>query len=221
MDSPYEKDQHSDRPSSFNQTDEASPPGAPEPISSSEASTTSHDDNHDIVEFGPLKIKQRKKPAPTLATGRRSKYEMLTPDEEYKRNVRRERNRAAAERVRLSRLNIEQQLQDQIDELQNKEEQLLNNVQTLRYRKLQLETRIHGPSTAYTSNTASSSYFSDLPSAFNNHHMNFSSFDQPTPSLQNHFDDLFLNSPLPPENNDLNSLSTMIPDDVDDFIMNP
>src|SRR5579871_23350 len=78
-------------------------------ISSSENSRQSYDDNETIA-FGPIKVKPRKKPAPTLATGRRSKYEILTPDKEQKRNVRRARNRAAAERVRISRLNIEQQL---------------------------------------------------------------------------------------------------------------
>ena len=215
MNSPFDKDQHSEWPPSFNQTGETSPHRGADAISSSETSTTSHDDNHDIIEFGPLKIKQRKKPAPTLATGRRSKYEALTPEEEYKRNVRRERNRAAAERVRVSRLNIEQQLQDQIDTLQTEEEQLLNNVQRLQYRKHQLETRIHSHV------TASNSYFAEPPSAFNNNPIDPSLFDQPTPQLQNQFDDLFLNSPVPPENNNFSSLSTMIPDDIDDFIMNP
>lgn len=218
MNSPYDKDQHSERRPSLNQTSETSPTGGADAVSSSETSTTSHDDHHDIVEFGPLKVKQRKKPAPTLATGRRSKYEALSPEEEYKRNVRRERNRAAAERVRVSRLNIEQQLQDQIDTLETEEEQLLTNVQTLQYRKLQLETRIHSHGNVCSSMTASNSYFAELPSAFNN---NPSFFDQPTSQIQNHFDDLFLNSPLPSDNNNFSSPSTMIPDDIDDFIMNP
>ena len=109
--------------------------------SSPEYSRTSYEDN-DVIEFGPIKVKPRKKPAPTLATGRRSKYEILTPDEERKRNVRRARNRAAAERVRISRLNIEQQLQEQIDALEQQEQQLAANVRTLEHQKLHLETRL-------------------------------------------------------------------------------
>ena len=109
--------------------------------SSPEHSRTSYEDI-DVIEFGPIKVKPRKKPAPTLATGRRSKYEILTPDEERKRNVRRARNRAAAERVRISRLNIEQQLQNQIDALEQQEQQLSADVRTLEHQKLHLQTRL-------------------------------------------------------------------------------
>lgn len=218
MDTPQGKDQPSGWISSFSQTDETSPSAGVERVSSPEASTTSHDDYHDIIEFGPLKIKQRKKPAPTLATGRRSKYETLSPEEEYKRNIRRERNRAAAERVRLSRLSIEQQLQGQIDTLQNEEERLLNNVQELRHRKLQLETRLttHG-STCTSTNSRSADHLS----AFNSNSNNPSFHHQSTSVSNDYFDDLFLASPTPVENHHSNSLTNVIPDDIDDFIMNP
>ncbi|CAF5198486.1 unnamed protein product, partial [Rotaria magnacalcarata] len=99
-------------------------------------------DGDDTISFGPIKVKPRKKPAPTLATGRRSKYEILNADEEHKRNIRRARNRAAAERVRVSRLNIEQQLLDEISALEKQEEKLLQNVETLQHQKLHLETRL-------------------------------------------------------------------------------
>lgn len=108
---------------------------------SSENSRTSYDDN-DIIEFGPIKVKPRKKPAPTLATGRRSKYEILSIDEEQKRDVRRARNRAAAERVRISRLNIEQKLLEQIEQLKKQEQFLTDDVETLQHQKLHLETRL-------------------------------------------------------------------------------
>jgi len=108
---------------------------------SSESSRASCDDN-DTIEFGPIKVKPRKKPAPTLATGRRSKYEILPADEEQKRNVRRARNRAAAERVRISRLNIEQRLLEQIEQLEQQESALMNDVEFLQHQKLHLETRI-------------------------------------------------------------------------------
>ncbi|CAF0952890.1 unnamed protein product [Adineta ricciae] len=113
----------------------------PYTISSPENSRTSFDDN-DIIAFGPIKVKPRKKPAPTLATGRRSKYEVLSPEEEQKRNIRRARNRAAAERVRVSRLSVEQQLLNQIAELESQEAKLSQNVESLQHQKLHLETRL-------------------------------------------------------------------------------
>ena len=99
-------------------------------------------DEFDIIAFGPIKVRPRKKPAPTLATGRRSKYEILSPDEEQKRNLRRARNRAAAERVRISRLNIEQQLLNQIHELEQQQTKLMQNIQILENEKLHLESRL-------------------------------------------------------------------------------
>jgi hypothetical protein len=112
--------------------------------SSSENSAVSADDQ-DVVAFGPIKVKLRKKPAPTLATGRRSRYEILTPDEEKKRDIRRARNRAAAERVRLHRLGIEEDLKGEIEQLQAQEDQLHTDVQHLQYRKLELQQKLIEP----------------------------------------------------------------------------
>jgi hypothetical protein len=179
------------------------------PVGSSESSTTSYDDNHDIIEFGPIKVKPRKKPAPTLATGRRSKYEPLSPEEEYKREVRRARNRAAAERVRISRLNVEQELQGQIDALEEEETRLLNNLQMLQYEKLNLETRL-------STHEKMCPTMNGTPSAFN------SPLLQPNEQIPSiNFEDLFLDSPRQLDNNYTNSLSTVIPDDIDDFFMDP
>lgn len=119
----------------------SSPNEASYPRSLSENSYLSTDD-HDIIEFGPIKVKPRKKPAPTLATGRRSKYETLSPEDEQKRELRRARNRAAAERVRINRLGVEQNLKNQIDVLQQEEKQLLVNIDNLQREKLKLESRI-------------------------------------------------------------------------------
>lgn len=99
-------------------------------------------EENDTIAFGPIKVKPRKRPAPTLATGRRSKYETLSPEEEAKRDVRRRRNREAAERVRLNRLAVEQQLQEQIDILQRNNDMLETHVQNLENSKLQLQTRL-------------------------------------------------------------------------------
>ena len=164
-------------------------------VSSSDNSLASYDDN-DIIEFGPIKVKPRKRPAPTLATGRRSKYEVLTPEEEHKRLVRRARNRAAAERVRISRLAIEQQLQEQIDQLERQSEALEHNVQMLQNQKLNLETRVftHQQTCANmnSSNVVSTSEI-DLTSyfPFDNTGMTFQLYDK-MPDLD--FEDPFLNS---------------------------
>ena len=165
----------------------------PNMVSSSDSSLASYDDN-DIIEFGPIKVKPRKRPAPTLATGRRSKYEVLTAEEEHKRHVRRARNRAAAERVRISRLAIEQQLQDQIDRLEQQSEILSSEVQTLQNQKLHLETRVFTHqqmcSNVDTSNNVGNASETDLTSYFSmdNTGMTFQLYDRTS--------DLDLNDPF-------------------------
>lgn len=100
-------------------------------------------DDSEVIEFGPIKVKPRKRPAPTLATGRRSKYEILTPAEEQKRNIRRARNRAAAERVRVNRLGVEQSLIDQINLLENEERQLTAEIGQLENQRIRLAAQIY------------------------------------------------------------------------------
>jgi hypothetical protein len=183
---------------------------------SSENSRTSCDDN-DVIAFGPIKVKPRKKPAPTLATGRRSKYEVLSPEEERKRNVRRARNRAAAERVRISRLNIEQQLLDQIEILEKQEEKLLNNVQTLQHQKLHLETRLFTHEQMCSNMTVSNDLTSYLP--LDNIPISFQQNDK---LLDLDIDDLLFNSFTTEQiqQNFPDSLSTLVPiDDLNDFFM--
>jgi len=197
------------------------------PISSSDNSRTSYDDNETIA-FGPIKVKPRKKPAPTLATGRRSKYEILSPDAEQKRIVRRARNRAAAERVRISRLNVEQQLLDQIDALEKQEENLLHNVQTLQHKKLHLETRLFTheqmcsdmtvSNSKVTSQIDMTSYFplENVPTFIEQYD---TTFNDKIPEIDF---ELFINS-LTSEQIQQNfpeSLSTMLlSDDLNDFLM--
>jgi len=185
-------------------------------MSSSENSRASFDDN-EIIAFGPIKVKPRKKPAPTLATGRRSKYEILSPEEERKRNVRRARNRAAAERVRVSRLNIEQQLLEQIDALEKQEEKLFSDVQTLQHQKLHLETRLFTHEQMCSTMTVSNDPISylpleNIPTSFQ-HNDKLPEFD---------LNDLFFDS-LTSEQIEANfpeSLSTIVfTDDLNDFLM--
>ena len=146
--------------SSFFEREAARAESITQPISSPDASVTSFDDNG-INAFGPIQVKTRRKPAPTLATGRRSKYEILTPEEERKRDVRRARNRAAAERVRLSRLEIENELQRQLHDLEEQERQLLLGVEGLQQQKLDLQTRIQTHRAACSSSDYSSIFPTD------------------------------------------------------------
>lgn len=213
MNTSHGDDQNSTWNSPISYTEENPSEIGNHPIGSSESSTTSYDDNQDVIEFGPIKVKPRKKPALTLATGRRSKYEPLSPEEEHKRDVRRARNRAAAERVRISRLNVEQELQGQINTLEHQEKALLNNLQVLQYQKVNLETRLSTHANICTGTHPQSSH---LMPAFNT--VNPPVFQQVSDI---NIEELFLDSPPRLENNYTNSLTTMIPDDIDDFLMNP
>ncbi|CAF0997386.1 unnamed protein product [Adineta steineri] len=215
MDTPHLDSQNFQSKGSIIETKEEPLDNARYLISSSENSPTScgGDDDNDIIEFGPIKVKPRKKPAPTLATGRRSKYETLSPEEEQKRDLRRARNRAAAERVRINRLTVEQQLQGQIDALEQQEENLSSHVDMLEQHKLRLETRIltHDK---ICSNMNSMNILDDyLPAPTVN---NTSTFKQMEQVSQFDFDELFpesTSSVQMQQNNMLNFPSTIISDD--------
>lgn len=187
--------------------------------SSYEDSHCSHDNTEDIVEFGPIKVKPRRKPAPTLSTGRRSKYEILTPDEDQKRDVRRSRNRAAAERVRINRLNIEQQLQNQINQLEIQEKQLHHVIQMLQNQKVHLQSRVFTHErvclSIQTNLTTTSSPCLSTPLV--------QTFKETTQINNNNtLDDLFFETlTLPVQNNDIDLLANMSPDDIEDYLINP
>ena len=197
-------------------------------INSSEASVTSYDDN-EVKEFGPIQVKSRKKPAPTLATGRRSKYEVLNPEAEQKREVRRARNRAAAERVRLSRLGIEQDLQDQLRILERHEQELLSLIQRLQQQKIDLQTRIQAQQTMsstmvdrYPSNASSVDYSSIFPTD----NVSTSATFQPIDQMNDlHLDDFFLDALTSAQDEEYllsNSYSNTMPgDNLDAYLMDP
>ncbi|CAF4191740.1 unnamed protein product [Rotaria magnacalcarata] len=219
MENVHKKTQNSTLKASMIKTEEWPPTVTVYPRSSSESSLTSFDDN-DIIAFGPINVKRRRKPAPTLATGRRSKYEILTPEEAHKRDIRRARNRAAAERVRINRLNVEQQLQGKIDELENQEQNLLDIIELLQSQKLQLEMRL----VTYEKLCSSRS----LPNAQNYLIPAVLSTSAPTSATSQQvssfcFEDLFSDSPTPAEtqpDNFSNSLPILMPiDELDIFLM--
>lgn len=187
--------------------------------SSYEDNYSSHDNTEVIIEFGPIKVKPRRKPALTLSTGRRSKYEILAPEDDQKRDVRRARNRAAAERVRINRLNIEQELQREINQLEIQEQQLHHTIQMLHHQKVHLQTRIvTHEKVCFSIQTNLNTIVSSLPHP----PPPIQTFKETTSTIDNNFDDLFFETPvLPVQNTEIDLLSTMSPDDIEDYLINP
>ena len=76
--------------------------------------------------YGPIVVRPRKNPAPTLASGRKSKYTVLAAEEERKREIRRSRNRQAAEKCKQKRGEIEEQLELRLKYLEGEKGSVLN-----------------------------------------------------------------------------------------------
>jgi hypothetical protein len=95
-----------------------------------------------FLEYGPLRIRVCRKTAPTLATGRRSKYILLSGDEAIKREMRREKNRVAARKLKEKRSLIEQDLFDKVKQLEDEQSNLENNLTELQSQKQNLETKV-------------------------------------------------------------------------------
>jgi len=93
------------------------------------------------IAYGPINVRIRRFVAPTLETGRRSKFMKLEGDAAIKRELRRKRNRDAARKLKEKRFIIEEQLQKDIRELESKEKELLSRISNLESYKEQLETQ--------------------------------------------------------------------------------
>ncbi|UJR30276.1 hypothetical protein I4U23_017814 [Adineta vaga] len=94
-----------------------------------------------MVMYGPINIKVRQSAAPTLATGRCSKFVELQGDAAVKREIRRKRNREAAKKLKEKRANIEDDLTQQISDYETKEKDLLVTIENLKAYKECLETQ--------------------------------------------------------------------------------
>ncbi|CAF1000742.1 unnamed protein product [Adineta steineri] len=92
------------------------------------------------VRYGPVTVNPRKLPSKTLYTGRRSKYEVLSTDEEEKRRDRRERNRVAATKCREKRENVLSHLEIEYNKELKNHENLLKMVDALVQQKQHLES---------------------------------------------------------------------------------
>ncbi|XP_074427417.1 protein FosB isoform X1 [Larus michahellis] len=76
---------------------------------------------------------------PTRARPRRSREETLTPEEEEKRRVRRERNKLAAAKCRNRRRELTDRLQAETDQLEEEKAELESEIAELRKEKERLE----------------------------------------------------------------------------------
>ena len=93
------------------------------------------------VIYGPIRVRKRHTAAPTLATGRRSKDAFIAGEDIRKREVRRQKNRDAARKLKLERENIEHTLQTQVIELESLQKHLLAEISNLRSYKEELEDK--------------------------------------------------------------------------------
>lgn len=93
----------------------------------------------EAIQYGPIVVKPRKTIAPTLANGRKSKDEPLPPDENIKRQQRRDRNRQAAAKCRRRRNELREELEKNEKKLEEEQKLLERNVQTLTDQRNQLE----------------------------------------------------------------------------------
>lgn len=98
---------------------------------------------NNIVEYGPIRIRQIRKPAPTIATGRRPKHLILEGEEAIKREQRREKNREAARKLKEKRQLIEEELDQKLKELKGENSALEIRVQQLELKKRELEEEIN------------------------------------------------------------------------------
>jgi hypothetical protein len=94
------------------------------------------------VKYGPITVNPRKQPSKTLFTGRRSKYEVLSGEEEEKRRQRRERNRIAATKCRVKRDDILNDLELACNHAMNQYTHLLNVIEQLEQRKSHLQSLV-------------------------------------------------------------------------------
>ncbi len=93
-----------------------------------------------MIRYGPITVNPRKQPSKTLSTGRRSKTEVLSADEEEKRRDRRERNRVAATKCREKRETVLSRVEQEYNTELANHEHLLKIVDDLKQQKNHLES---------------------------------------------------------------------------------
>ncbi|CAF0935640.1 unnamed protein product [Didymodactylos carnosus] len=93
-----------------------------------------------LLKYGPIIIRPRQRPAPTIATGRRSKTVQLSPNETVRRDIRRVHNRAAQAKAAIKRQHIEDTLKVHIELLEKQSDYLVRDINALESQKSHLIT---------------------------------------------------------------------------------
>ncbi|CAF0945122.1 unnamed protein product [Adineta ricciae] len=98
---------------------------------------------NNVVNYDPIRIRQNRKPAPTIATGRRPKHFVLEGEEAIRREQRREKNRETARKLKEKRQLIEEKLDQKLKELKGENSDLETRIQQLQQKKRVLEEEIN------------------------------------------------------------------------------
>ncbi|CAM4929457.1 unnamed protein product [Rotaria socialis] len=112
-------------------------------MQSNDSDASSSLSSSNIIQYGPIQVRLCRRPAPTIATGRRSKHLVLIGAEAAKREKRREKNREAARKLKEKRQCIEYGLSQKLQELQGEHINLQNYLQQLQQRKTNLQEKVN------------------------------------------------------------------------------
>ena len=98
--------------------------------------------SNNCITYGPIRFYARRKKAPTLLTGRKSRNEPLDGEDSVQRELRKEKNRLLSKRLKEKRENILNELLKQVKELEDKNCQLLNYTDQLNLYKNNLTNQL-------------------------------------------------------------------------------
>ncbi len=127
-----------------------------------------------------------------MSSGRKSKYISLPVEEEIKRDIRRTRNRQAAEKCKRKRLEIEDKLNINVKLLKEKQDFLNNEVIILKQQKEQLEILLQN----HNCNVSFNNFREQQQQQQQNsgyYHQNSQQFStsQPQPAFSNQYNNVF------------------------------
>lgn len=94
------------------------------------------------INYGPIKYFQRRSKAPTLSTGRKSRFEQLTGQEFLQRELRREKNRILSKKLKEKRDKIYKDLLQEFVQLEQTNSHLNDSIQQLYSYKINLLNQI-------------------------------------------------------------------------------
>jgi predicted nuclease with TOPRIM domain len=110
---------------------------SPSSVNSDENSSSTN-----CITYGPIRFYGRKSKAPTLSTGRKSKFEELQGEEFYRRELRREKNRLLSKNLKAKRDNILHNLLEEINQLEEQNSSLLDHIEQLHLYKKDLSNKL-------------------------------------------------------------------------------